>query len=364
MGTEDGASEIGGQGLGSPEPTDRDLHSDTESASDKILAPVHQQRVEADSLPENHGLFVTNPEAAAFIGSAARGGAHIEVDPRIDPLEAGDLRTLLSFPKEFSIYESEDSIVIATGGGEGKRIHTTVPGRIASVTTLEAHTHPRTDGKVYPFMSLGDLVKTENFGPDAQQILITDEGFVVYKRPQFDPIRNCPTNSAARSLMSTWGRYRGISFSTFEPEASLKRFGDLTEDEAMQVMRDFAKETGMIVKEVEWEDAKGVEEIIDAMNLRKSITDNKAPKIPSVLDDIQIEESLDPDLLRTIRKIARYIDAVSLKEGVLLEDKGLRQSSISRVVELVGQEIEGTDSQAAKDILEKLRARAITVNED
>lgn len=229
--------------------------------------------------PEVGGVFGTNADAVDFFETAREGRrAKFELDPRVDRIGADDLRALLRFPFEISLYERGGRIgVFTTAQPESTLIP--LGRRDALTTSLVAHTHPETDGKVYAYMSLGDILSsTTYFGPNTQQFLITDQGLVVYRRPQFDPVQGSPTDDSARVVISRWGRDRGIGF---YQEPDLQRFGDLADDKQVQLMKDFADATGMIVKDVRWGEEEGVAEIIDAINLTKVISDNRAPVISS-----------------------------------------------------------------------------------
>lgn len=280
-----------------------------------------------------------------------------EINPRSNPISAEELRQLTAFPFEFSVHEVNGNVRVTTG----EEHHPSDPDKIGvpKDTSLYSHSHRKTSNNV--FISFFDVFITARVGSRAQQVLITREGLVVYKRPQFDPIRNTPTDESPRELMSDWGNQHGIDFFGINPQEDAKRFIDLPDEEKMQIAKDYARDTHMVVMETRWEDTEGVVKVLDAINMRAVITDNKAPKLPSVLDNFNVDlDSLDEDgpQRATIKTIAQHIDYVKYKKGGLFRDRNMRQNWKEFAGKLADQCLEENPSESIKELLLRLKESA------
>lgn len=277
------------------------------------------------------------------------------IDPNTQPIQASDLKQLVTFPFEFSIHEDKGMLKVATGDKDRttKLSDISVPEN----TLLYVHTHPQTSGNT--FLSFADILATDLLGSRVQQILITKAGMIVYKRPQFDPIRDIPTDEDPRESMAQWGDLKGIDFFGFKARGETIRIFDLQDEEEMRIARDFARDYRMVVKEVNWDDGEGVNETLDAINQKIIISDNEAHNPPSVLDDLNVDlDSVDGPQKPTLRVIAEHIDSVKYKRGILLRDRSMRQHWRDFAIELVDQELKTNPSSFVKDLLLKLKKKA------
>lgn len=59
--------------------------------------------------------------------------------------------------------------------------------------------------------------------------------------------------------MYDWGNLHGVDFFGINPQEGARKFFDLSDEEKMQIAKDFAKDTGMIVMEARWENIEDVE---------------------------------------------------------------------------------------------------------
>lgn len=299
-------------------------------------------------------------EAILFLRQFGERGIHnqvkmFEIDPRIYPIQIDDLKQLVSFPFEFSMHEEKGKLRVATGDERNPTKMDTL--RVPENTLLYAHTHSNKSRNT--FVSFADILVTDNFESETQQLLITKEGIVVYKRPQFDPIRKMPTDESPRELLYEWSERRNIDFFSKNPQQGKKSFFDLSDQEKMQLAKDFTKDTEMIVKAASWDYQEDISLILSAINQRIVISDNRTPKIPSVLDDLGINLN-DFDIeanpaVATIQAVAEHIDSVRYKKGTLLGDRNARKRNKKFALELIDREILENPPKPIKEILLKFK---------
>lgn len=244
-----------------------------------------------------------------------------DIDPKQNPVTEANLKALLSYSWEFSIHENNRRLFLIPGI-EGHPVNSDRIG-LTSESLLYLHSHPK---NANPFLSMSDVFVSYRYGPKTQLFLLTGEGIVVYKRPQFDPVRQVPTDDTGRELMSVWGDKNKINFFNTNLRRGQKNFFDLQPKDQVPIVRAFCNDTKMIVFDLKWGSSE-INKLVDAINLRKRISDNSAPKIPSIADNIpvKIEDlKLSTAQFSELDAAIHHFDMIKLRTGRLFKEKDLR----------------------------------------
>lgn len=286
-----------------------------------------------------------------------------EFDPSNNPVTAKQLRSLLKQPWEFSLHEDNGKLVFAVGSEGNPQGEETL--MVPNNSRLFLHTHPDTSDNT--FLSMSDIFNTRKYGVQAQLILVTREGLVVFRQPQYDPVREYPTDESPRELMASWGEHERVDFYSGKNDGERKNFFGLPSAERVEIARRFCADTHMIVQEVNWGNSNSVERILMAINLKGTISDNSVPKIPSVLDDlgISIEElPLSHSQRVTLEGAVNHLDAVKRRQGRLFNDKNMRYNWRNFAYQLIEEVKEGTIDNRTKILLQKLEEIGSQLNLD
>lgn len=233
----------------------------------------------------------------------------IEIPVTISPISAEDIRELTEFPFEFQLLQRGKNTVTSTGTRE--QPHTEEQNaQEKRDTKLYFHTHPSKK----PFVntpSFSDLALTTK--GDSQLILAHPRGLMIFRRPIYNPLTQMFSLDDVREILLHYCEAKGIEISD-RPHQGLRSFFDLTDEEQVQFQRQFTEETRMILREVSWDDKDGVAEIMDVVNLRKSI-DPDYPVIPSCLDALDLKV-LGEGQRKDISTFGGLIDAIRNKYGI------------------------------------------------
>lgn len=318
---------------------------------------------------ENNELRVTPiktdsiENGLATISNEGNKQQKFEIDPSKKPLTAEQLKSLLKKPWEFSIHEDRGQLVFAVGSESNPQDEESL--MVPDNSRLFLHTHPETSDNT--FLSMSDVFTTRKHGSQAQLILVTREGLVIFKRPQYDPVRKCPTDESPNELMATWGKEEGVDFYSGKNGGERKNFFELTSAERIEIARRFCTDTHMIVQEVNWDDSTSVERILNAINLIDTVSDNSVPKIPSILDDVEIsidELPLSHSQRVTLEEAVEHLDAVKLRQGRLFKDRKMRESWRDFAYKLIGEVRGGKVDSRTETLLQKLEEIGSQLNLD
>lgn len=258
------------------------------------------------------------------VSATEKGAKKFEIDPNKTPVTRDDLRSLLPMNLEVSLHEKSGNLVF--GAGEKQHPQSDEELGIERGSKLYLHTHH--DGLENTFISFADVFAAQRYGPETQLIQLSRDGFVVYKRPQFDPIRQQPTDESARELMHEWGKREGIDFFGGGMEGR-RDFTKLPMAEKMQIARQFCGETQMIVTEASLDDDEEVERILSAINLQTRISDNVVPRMPSMLDGSNMPvdtHKLNHAQRANLEAAVGHFDQLLIREGRLFYELPLRKA--------------------------------------
>ena len=232
-----------------------------------------------------------------------------EIPVAIFPISPEDIKELTEFPFEFQLLQRDENIVVSTGAREQPHAEEQDTQEKRD-TKLYFHTHPSKK----PFVntpSFSDLALTTK--DDSQLILAYPGGLMIFRRPIYNPLTQMYSLDDVREILLHYCEAKGIEIFD-QPHKGLRSFFDLTDEEQVQFQRQFAEETRMILREVSWNDKDGVAEIIDVVNLRKSI-DHNYPIIPSCLDTLDLK-ALSEDQRKNVSTLGGLIDAITNKYGI------------------------------------------------
>lgn len=274
-----------------------------------------------------------------------------EIDPFRNPLSEGELMSLTDFPWEYSIHESRKKLLLVPGTREHP-LNDEILG-VTSEAQLYLHTHPSSKfGEPNNFLSMADVFVARVYGENTQLMLITQKGIVVYRRPQYDPVRKISTNETARELMSVWGRKHNIDFFASNRAPGDKDFFNLPNKEQEKIVRQFCDETKMITAEVAWGEP-GMQRIVDSINLRLKISDNSAPKPPSIIDAFPIKVSnlrINTPQRSSLEAAIQHLDLINNRIGRLYDNRDMRISWKAFAFELLQQVREEGKVDAKTDL--------------
>ncbi len=310
------------------------------------------------------GFFEPPVETAlATIKQEDNQNQRFEISPEINPITPDSVKQLINLPWEFSIHEDSGNLVLAVGKKGNPQSSDEL--EIPEDTRLFLHTHSSTSDNT--FLSMADIFNTGRYGRNAQLILATKQGLVVFTRPQHDPLREAPTRESPRELMYEWGKRNNVDFYGSGDNSERQNFFKMEEDEQIKTARRFCEDHKMIVREVDWEDSEGVSEIFEAINLRKTISNNESPRIPSLADKIdqKIEElGLEYAQQATLKAAIKHFDAIMNRQGVLYYKHDMRAAWRDFAHKLLEEiEAEGIGSQAT-NYINALREKAARLTVD
>ena len=206
-----------------------------------------------------------NPEKEFF---------HFEINPKINPVTAENIKSLISFPFEITLTESNGHIFIETGKEQETHGGPEYMQR-RNYSRLSMHTHPIVKDGVLPSdtLSLPDIYVSEYASKETPLILASQSGIIHYRKPTFNPITNELFRGEARDILLTYCEHYGIDVfnffnASYPLQKKLKSFNDLSRDEKRKFLRKFSEETGMIISEALWGDTEKIAKLLAIINLK------------------------------------------------------------------------------------------------
>lgn len=192
-----------------------------------------------------------------------------DIDINKHPIDAVEIRNLLSFNYEFGLTEKNGQIVLTTGRKNGTGSNPDFINR-RNRSGLSLHTHPiHTDGTVsVTTPSFNDVYVSDFADKTTPLVLAHADGLMIYRKPIWDPIENTPFHGDTRDMLLLYTVAQGIDIFGFNKQ--MRSVWELSDVEQVAMQRKFVEDTRMIVAEASWNDTEGVQHIMDVINLRST----------------------------------------------------------------------------------------------
>jgi hypothetical protein len=190
-----------------------------------------------------------------------------EITQKIEP---ADIQLLLQLPYEVALTERNNIVVLTTGGKTNIGAENDFLNRRDN-SKLSLHTHKNTSNQQsINTPSFADIHCTEFAKPSTPLLLAYKEGIMLYSKPKpiTDP-ENGKITDDVKDIMLIYCESHGIDLFGYGLNPSLTQWDEIPRDKKISIQRQFAQDTGMIIKEALWEDKEGVEEIMKYVNLGK-----------------------------------------------------------------------------------------------
>lgn len=308
-----------------------------------------------ETRPQTLGQFITYLRISKIDPRREFYEAEISVDT--SPIEPQDIRGLPTFPFEFQITEQDGKIHVATG------LEETVPKDVLKIKNakMHLHSHPEIiDKKGHIILvntpSFSDLRAIFSDDNERIGVLVHSQGLMIFRRPIYNPLTQMPTLDDPREIEIAYCKSKGV-YVEGRPTPGFRSFFDLSDEEQVELQRQFAEDTQIIIQEATWEDTKAVTDIMDVINLRKTI-DSELPAISSCLDGISLGELTDSQA-NQLESLGGLIDTIRNKYGTFGDGKTPATDYIQLVKDILSQDLAKEETSGLyKEYVERLLSEA------
>lgn len=194
----------------------------------------------------------------------------IEITTKITP---DHIKLLLTLPYEIALTEKDDKIILTTAMSPNSAGYMGAESEYKQrrdKSKLSFHTHQIVENEPTPNAPSFQDVWLTGFTDSATPLLLAHkDGIMLYRKPIINPETGKAPKEDPKYTALEYGYVRGIDIynNGFKEKRSLQ---ELSHEEQAKLARQFAENSGMIVKEALWDqdsDKKILAELMDYLNL-------------------------------------------------------------------------------------------------
>ena len=180
-------------------------------------------------------------------------------EAKVSGINPDHIRSLLPFPYEVALTKRGRIVTLSTGTRHYTPKEQKFSDRVYRSETF-LHTHPVLEGEVpVTTPSFSDIYPTTCF--EGKKLAVAHaNGITIYRAPIIDPRTRKACRREARDIITIYGEVKHVDI--FGTGSNRRKFHKMSPEEQIDFQKQFAKDTGVTVEEVLWENEKEVNRVV------------------------------------------------------------------------------------------------------